>query len=224
MEHDIIFDLLPLYHDGVCSDASRAAVEAHLRDCETCRKALADMDAPLPAEEQKTADDAAAVKKISREWEGSKRKAWLKGVVIAAVLCAALGGLVWRLTAVPCVPVTGKELASVRGYRLKDNSVAVCWDFAEGSETWYQVSVRYEEDGDHYYLERPILRVGLWSRHYNADGGLHLGIRGNDGAFYFDTGDGSILLWKDGAPAADLPAATAAEEEQWGTTILGVYE
>ena len=27
MEHDIIFDLLPLYHDGVCSAASRAADE-----------------------------------------------------------------------------------------------------------------------------------------------------------------------------------------------------
>ena len=29
MEHDIILDLLPLYHDGVCSEASQAAVEEH---------------------------------------------------------------------------------------------------------------------------------------------------------------------------------------------------
>lgn len=72
MEHDIIFDLLPLYHDGVCSAASRTAVEAHLRDCGTCRKALADMDAPLPEAGRKTADDAAAVKKISREWKKGK--------------------------------------------------------------------------------------------------------------------------------------------------------
>ena len=51
MEHDIIFDLLPLYHDGVCSAASRAAVEAHLKACGTCREALLEMDAPLPAAE-----------------------------------------------------------------------------------------------------------------------------------------------------------------------------
>ena len=38
-----MFDLLPLYHDGVCSAASRAAVEAHLKGCETCRQALSEM-------------------------------------------------------------------------------------------------------------------------------------------------------------------------------------
>ena len=46
MEHEIVMDLLPLYHDGVCSDASRAAVEEHLSTCEVCRTALAEMDAP----------------------------------------------------------------------------------------------------------------------------------------------------------------------------------
>ena len=27
LDHDIVQDLLPLYHDGVCSDKSRAAVK-----------------------------------------------------------------------------------------------------------------------------------------------------------------------------------------------------
>ena len=39
MEHEIVMDLLPLYHDGVCSAASRAAVEEHLKECEVCREA-----------------------------------------------------------------------------------------------------------------------------------------------------------------------------------------
>ena len=63
LDHDIVQDLLPLYHDGVCSDKSRAAVEEHLQTCEACRAALTAMDAPLP-EVEKAADDAAvAVKK-----------------------------------------------------------------------------------------------------------------------------------------------------------------
>ena len=33
MEHEIVWDLLPLYHDGVCSEKSRAAVEEHLTAC-----------------------------------------------------------------------------------------------------------------------------------------------------------------------------------------------
>ena len=44
MEHEIILDLLPLYHDGVCSAASRTAVEAHLKSCPDCRAALAAME------------------------------------------------------------------------------------------------------------------------------------------------------------------------------------
>ena len=66
MEQEIILDLLPLYHDGVCSEKSRAAVEEHLKACETCRAALAAMDALLPEAERAAADDAAAVKKNLR--------------------------------------------------------------------------------------------------------------------------------------------------------------
>ena len=34
LDHDIVQDLLPLYHDGVCSDKSRAAVEEPVRTAE----------------------------------------------------------------------------------------------------------------------------------------------------------------------------------------------
>ena len=40
---DLIRDLLPLYLDGVCSDASRRAVKAHLAGCADCRRALAEI-------------------------------------------------------------------------------------------------------------------------------------------------------------------------------------
>ena len=44
---DIIRDLLPLYHDGACSQASRAAVEEHIADCGDCRALLTKMERPL---------------------------------------------------------------------------------------------------------------------------------------------------------------------------------
>ena len=43
----IIQDLYPLYLDGVCSDASRTAVEQHLQECPHCRK-LYSAEQPLP--------------------------------------------------------------------------------------------------------------------------------------------------------------------------------
>ena len=48
LDHEIVQDLLPLYHENVCSERSRAAVEAHLKTCKDCRATLAVMDAPLP--------------------------------------------------------------------------------------------------------------------------------------------------------------------------------
>ena len=41
---NIIEDLLPLYHDNVCSEESRAMVKEHLQTCAKCRTLLAMMD------------------------------------------------------------------------------------------------------------------------------------------------------------------------------------
>ena len=35
---DVINDLLPLYHDEVCSEESKRIVEEHLKECENCRE------------------------------------------------------------------------------------------------------------------------------------------------------------------------------------------
>lgn len=45
---EIILDLLPLYHDNACSQASRALVEDHVAACEACRAQLDDLEAPVP--------------------------------------------------------------------------------------------------------------------------------------------------------------------------------
>lgn len=46
---DMIRDLLPLYKDNVCSDASKDIVEDHLSGCEDCREYYEQMSAKLPA-------------------------------------------------------------------------------------------------------------------------------------------------------------------------------
>ena len=37
---DVINDLLPLYHDEVCSEATKKIVEEHLKECQTYRKRI----------------------------------------------------------------------------------------------------------------------------------------------------------------------------------------
>ena len=229
LDHEIVRDLLPLYHDGVCSEKSRAAVEAHLAACGDCRRALAAMDAPLPEAERKTADDAAAVKKISGEWKRGRRRARIIGAVIAAVLCAALAGGIWALTAFACVPMDGEDY-TLEAYRLESGDVGVHWDFREGRETWYALVFREEADGLHYYLERPILRLELFNfdgKNYNKGGDAMFQDWSEDatetGAIYFGLGEDSVLLWKEGEEV-DLPAATAAQEEMWAIAELPPQE
>ena len=70
----IIQDLLPLYADGGCSEATRAAVEAHLKECSHCREILRGMRAelcvPEPAAEEVTASQTMkkGIKKLRRRW------------------------------------------------------------------------------------------------------------------------------------------------------------
>lgn len=88
---DIIKDLLPLYHDGVCSNDSRTMVEEHLADCENCKAELKAMDEELPLNNaEQNLNEAEAVKKLSRRWEKGMHKSLLKGILIAIVIIALI--------------------------------------------------------------------------------------------------------------------------------------
>ena len=39
----IIEDLLPMYHDEICSEESAALIEEHLKECASCSQVLASL-------------------------------------------------------------------------------------------------------------------------------------------------------------------------------------
>ena len=71
---DIVQDLLPLYEDNLCSDASKKAVEEHLSECRSCSALLNSMRSFKETELSATKiskEDKIAVKsfrKIRRRW------------------------------------------------------------------------------------------------------------------------------------------------------------
>ena len=84
---EIIKDLLPLYHDGVCSVDSTKAVEEHLEHCESCRDELRAMDSKLPiANRTENLAEAEAVKKLSKRWKKGMIKSVLKGAFFTLVM------------------------------------------------------------------------------------------------------------------------------------------
>lgn len=86
---DIIKDLLPLYHDGVCSNDSKAMVEEHLAYCDGCKADFLAMDRELPLNNaEQNLNEAEAVRKLSRRWKKGMNKSLLKGILITIVIIA----------------------------------------------------------------------------------------------------------------------------------------
>lgn len=84
----VVRDLLPLYHDGVCSEDSRALVASHLAACQACRAELEKMDKENPSMEN--LDEARLLQQTAKTWKKNKTAAFFKGaMIVAAAACAA---------------------------------------------------------------------------------------------------------------------------------------
>lgn len=219
MNCGIIEDLLPLYHDGVCSPESRAAVEEHLRSCPKCRATLTAMDTPLPEAERPAVDDAAAVRKISGEWERRRRRAWWKGAILAAVVCAVIVGAFTAATQLYIFPVdpAKMEISNVR--QLSDGRILYHFSIHDDLGL-RRIRFEYDDEGNKYYVPvRALLTEKRWEGRSPADTDRILDLaqeeswaEGEITRIWYGRGEDAILLWEEGM---ELPAASAEDESAW---------
>lgn len=97
---DIIKDLLPLYCDGVCSDASKSAVEEHLEECCGCNEICKSFADSSLCPVIKTDEEENKVKFM----KNVKSKILLKNIIFSVVCVAVTVGIgfgVYRLCEVP---------------------------------------------------------------------------------------------------------------------------
>lgn len=100
---EMIQDLLPLYHDGVCAEETAAAVEEHLAGCEDCQAAhqrLLQSDSVEP-EEVPAAQEEAKAKSIKRVRGRFRRRAMAICLLVVLVLGTAV---LWLNTATLTLP------------------------------------------------------------------------------------------------------------------------
>lgn len=90
MNCEIIRDLLPLYHDGVCSAESAGAVQEHLDSCPACRAVWEEMrrETPAPAPVRVEAEQEAKVLRGIRRKFSLRR--WFSVLAVAAAALAVL--------------------------------------------------------------------------------------------------------------------------------------
>lgn len=108
---EVIRDLLPLYHDGVCSEESKKLVEEHLTSCEGCREELFGMDAAVP--KVSVNSEAETLRAVGNAWGKAKKRSYRKGLTIGLailVFVALCVGLfftfffAWSMEGVPMEP------------------------------------------------------------------------------------------------------------------------
>ena len=114
-ECDMIADLLPLYKDGACSEASEKIIKEHLSECEKCSNLLDRMgESEIDEQMIREKDDV-----ISSQAKFFKRKSALAGGIVAAVFAIPIlvclivnlatgAGLTWFfiVLAAMCIPAS----------------------------------------------------------------------------------------------------------------------
>ena len=85
MKCEIIRDLLPLYCDGLCSEASKQEIEAHVAQCQECRACLAEMkeEAPVPLLSPESETEVRVLQGVKKKFSRGRRRAVLIAVAVS---------------------------------------------------------------------------------------------------------------------------------------------
>ena len=94
MKCEIIRDLLPLYCDGLCSEASRQEIEDHVAQCEGCRTFLAEMkgEPPISSVSPESETEARVLQGVKKKFSRGRRRAGLIAVTVMLVFSIVLVG------------------------------------------------------------------------------------------------------------------------------------
>lgn len=155
---ELVQDLLPLYHDGVCSTVSRENVKEHLEGCGKCRSILAALDVEIEPEQEVAAAKPLAA--VSAAWQKTLKKALLKGVgatvLVFAILVACLVAMTqWKWMEIDAVHM---EVAEI--YQLADGRILYKLDVPAG--VWSRTfEFTHCEDGSSYLTpKRSLIELG----------------------------------------------------------------
>lgn len=142
----IIEDLLPLYHDGVCSEESKQWVDEHLTQCEDCRHLLCQISGELiPPVAQD--EELKPLMNITKTVNKGKRKALIAGISIAlsaVVILFAVFSIRWYTQEYTYYAAfaAGHDPHSIHNFN-EDGSIAGSIVTDAGKYTWYDDTYRY---------------------------------------------------------------------------------
>lgn len=216
---EMVQDLLPLYHDGVCSEVSKTMVMEHVKLCPQCADALKTIGKEL--EVPKTEVDAARpIKGIQKKW---KKITWRKGILIGLAVAILSFALWFELTQNCSVLMTAEDYIVTQTcrfengmyyleYKLPFESLSYCADIHRTAEG--EIHVRHyrprliKKDEEHGTV-RDFL-IDPQNNMVLADTGEEVPLT----AFYLGCPEkeDAVLLW---SADMEIPMATAEQEAKY---------
>ena len=223
---EVIRDLLPLYHDGVCSAESKSLVEEHLKTCPACQRERETMDMELSVPHREPRREN-ALKAAAFAWKKGKKRSFVKGILLAVLVCGLLAGSFVGLTQWKIVPVSTDLLEVDQLSQLSDGSIVFQLS-ANDNKNLYYVKFTTTEDGCFYMTPmRSVIETarpagtGSFNKFYAVyPPGFETTQPEHPGIFlpesvtklYVGPVGGGILVWEEGM---ELPAAREAVQQMY---------
>lgn len=218
---NVILDLLPLYHDQVCSDETKALVEEHLLSCESCKEILKSMGGELPIPKQDI-ESVEILKSIKKELRTKEFK-WLIFAVFVLILVLSLHNLL----AYKLFPVASSKTSISNMSELSDGTIGFHLDIHSyrGLDNFdYEVS----EDGSTLYIvpvsgifpEWDYSNISSANIYYNPENECVITYPGSDfwgnniTKVYLGSKKEPTLIWEKGMEL-DLPSADKIMETEF---------
>ncbi|MGL4336253.1 MAG: zf-HC2 domain-containing protein [Turicibacter sp.] len=217
----VVEDLLPLYHDEVCSEETCVIVGEHLTECESCSKELEKINEALACPKIEM-DTIAPLKGISTLLRRDKMKSFFKGTLVAAVACILLFGCYYGLTRWKIIPVSSDVLQISNVSMLSDGRIIYHLNVTDKKDLYF-IKFTTNEDGSYYMTPmRSVIETdrtmesGLFNDFFLVDVSENNAYQQayGDGieitSVYLGSEDDGILIWEKGM---DLPAASPELEK-----------
>lgn len=172
----VIRDLLPLYHDSVVSEETKAIIGEHLEGCEECKKEYERLCADLPLEARQSSTKNRFIKMMNKK----RVKQILVSITCVVMTCALLLGGLYVQYELPFFNVPNDEISVERVYRYKTEDgygFFIMYDFVP-----YECSSgQWEVQGDTliYNIKKPLIALSKKVRLFNIDK-IEIGNRENE--------------------------------------------
>lgn len=214
---EMVKDLLPLYHDGVCSEISKSMIREHLKACPDCEQTMKTMKAEITMPEMET---VRPLKSIRRKW---KKKTWQKGMLIGLGIAIASFVFWFSLTQNNSVAMKAEEYTITQACRFENGMVYLEYKLPFESLS-YSADIHRTAEGEiHVRHYRPLLvkknaekgtirdfLIDPQNNLVHADTGEVVPLT----AFYLGCPETeeSVLLW---SADMEIPMATLEQEEKY---------